>query len=90
MGDSGERDPEIYAEIVRGHPGRITVIYIRSVDRRPQRLAAIAALAQALRDTPTQFVLASDSAEAAAHAAGEGLIDPRSVALVSGRGDEAR
>ncbi len=75
IGDSGERDPEIYAEVVKRYPRRIRAIYIRSVDRRPERLAAIAALAETIRDTPTQFVLAQDSADAAAHAAGEGLID---------------
>jgi phosphatidate phosphatase APP1 len=84
IGDSGERDPEIYAEIVRRHPGRIRAIYIRSVDRRPQRVTAIAALAETIRTTHTEFVLASDSAEAAAHAAGAGLIDPRSVPLIRG------
>lgn len=83
IGDSGERDPEIYAEIVRRYPGRIRAIYIRSVDRRPQRLAAIATLAETIRGTSTQFVLAADSAEAAAHAAREGLIDPRSVPLLA-------
>ena len=83
IGDSGERDPEIYAEIVRRFPGRIRAIYIRSVDRRAQRLASIAALAETVRQTPTQFVLASDSAEAAAHAAGEGLIDARFVPLIT-------
>jgi phosphatidate phosphatase APP1 len=74
IGDSGERDPEIYAEAVKRYPQRIRAIYIRSVDRRPERLAAIAALADTIRGTPTQFVLAQDSADAAAHAAGEGFI----------------
>jgi phosphatidate phosphatase APP1 len=75
IGDSGERDPEIYTEVVRRHPRRIRAIYIRSVDQRPERLSAIAALAEEVRKTATQFVLAPDSAFAAAHAAGEGLID---------------
>lgn len=84
IGDSGERDPEIYAETLRRHPERIRVIYIRSVDRRPERLAAIAALAETIRKTPTQFVVASDSTAAAVHAAGEGLIDARALPIIAG------
>ena len=37
IGDSGEQDPEIYAQIVRRHPQRIRAIYIRSVDPNPSR-----------------------------------------------------
>lgn len=82
VGDSGERDPEIYAEVVKRYPERIRAIYIRSVDPRAERLAAIAALADTIRNTPTQFVLAQDSAEAAAHAAGEGFIDSAALELI--------
>ena len=32
VGDSGERDPEIYAEFAREHPGRVLRIYIREAD----------------------------------------------------------
>jgi phosphatidate phosphatase APP1 len=84
IGDSGERDPEIYAEVVKRHPRRIKAIYIRSVDRRPRRLAAIDALAETLRPTDTQFVLAQDSAFAAVHAAGEGLIATRALPEIRG------
>lgn len=31
VGDSGERDPEIYGTLAREHPGRIRAIYIRDV-----------------------------------------------------------
>ena len=79
IGDRGERDPEIYAEVVERHPGRIRAIYIRSVDRRPERLAALDALAAAMTKTTTQFVLAHDSAPAAMHAAAEGYIDPAAL-----------
>lgn len=86
IGDSGERDPEIYAEAVARHGGRIRAVYIRSVDQRAERLAAIAALAERVQATTTQFVLAPDSAFAAAHAAGEGLI--ASSALLRVANDE--
>jgi phosphatidate phosphatase APP1 len=32
IGDSGERDPEIYAELAREAPGRVLRIYIREAD----------------------------------------------------------
>lgn len=32
VGDSGERDPEIYAELARENPGRVLRIYIREAD----------------------------------------------------------
>ena len=32
MGDSGERDPEIYGEIAREHPGQILHIFIRALE----------------------------------------------------------
>lgn len=43
IGDSGERDPEIYGEIARRHPGQIVRILIRDVTdqaQRPDRLEA--------------------------------------------------
>ena len=35
LGDSGEKDPEIYADIVRAYPGRILAVYIREVRLDP-------------------------------------------------------
>ena len=74
VGDSGENDPEVYAHIVRRFPRRIRKIYIRSVNRAPQRLAAIERLIGEVARTGCQLVLAPDSEHAAAHAAAEGLI----------------
>jgi phosphatidate phosphatase APP1 len=74
IGDSGEQDPEIYAEAVRRFPTRIRVIYIRNVDPRPERLAAIERLVGEVRNTGCQLVLVPDSESAATHAAGEGLL----------------
>jgi phosphatidate phosphatase APP1 len=79
IGDSGERDPEIYADIVRRLPDRVRAIYIRSVNRDPVRLAAIDRLIEEVRPTGCQLVLAPDSEFAAAHAAGEGLISPAAL-----------
>jgi phosphatidate phosphatase APP1 len=35
VGDSGERDPEIYADVVAEFPGRVLAVYIREVRREP-------------------------------------------------------
>ena len=82
IGDSGESDPEVYRDIVRRHPDRIRVIYIRSVNRSPKRLAAIEKLIAEVAKTGCQLVLAPDSEHAAAHAAAEGLIAPAELRSV--------
>jgi phosphatidate phosphatase APP1 len=82
IGDSGENDPEVYRDILRRHPERIRVIYIRSVNRQPGRLAAIEQLIAEVAKTGCQLVLAPDSEHAAAHAAAEGLIPASDLKLV--------
>ena len=74
IGDSGEQDPEIYAEVVRRHPTSVRVIYIRNVNPDPARIEAIDRLVEAVSATSVQLILAPDSAFAASHAAAEGLI----------------
>jgi phosphatidate phosphatase APP1 len=82
IGDSGEEDPEIYAEIVRRHPQRIRAIYIRSVDPEPGRISSIQKLIEEVAPTGCQLVLAPDSEFAAVHAAAEGLIPATALAEV--------
>lgn len=88
IGDSGERDPEIYSEIVERHPERIRVIYIRSIDRSRRRMSAIDKLIRRVSTTRTQFVLVPDSEYAAVHAASENLISADVIDSV--RGEAAR
>ena len=82
IGDSGEQDPEIYAEVVRHHPQRVKAIYIRSVDTSAARLAAVDKLIVSVRASGAQLMLVPDSEFAAVHAAGEGWINPDAVAAV--------
>ena len=82
IGDSGERDPEIYRDLVKEYADRIRAVYIRSIDKRPSRLAAIDKLIAEVRQTASQLVLAPDSEFAAAHAAAEGLISTAGLAAV--------
>lgn len=72
IGDSGERDPQIYADVVAAHPGRILAVYIREVrldpgDGRVERVSDSWA-----HDVP--FVLAADSGAVRRHAASIGLL----------------
>jgi phosphatidate phosphatase APP1 len=84
IGDSGQQDPEIYHALLRDHPGRIPAIYIRSVDRRPDRLAAIEALAKEVREAGSSLVLGDDTMAIARHAAEHGWIEPDRLVEVSG------
>ncbi len=74
IGDSGQHDPEIYAEVVRDNPGRIRAVYIREVRLDPGD-GRVEEIVDGW-DHPVPFVLAADSATAADHAAGLGLISP--------------
>ena len=72
IGDSGQRDPEIYAQVVREHPGRVLAIYIRNVSRDPDRHRAIEALAAEVAEAGSSLLLAADSLAMAEHAAAMG------------------
>lgn len=82
IGDSGERDPEIYAEVLRRHPQSVKVIYIRNVNPDPARIEALDLLAERVAASGAQLVLTSDSAAAAAHAVAEGLIGVDALAAI--------
>ena len=83
IGDSGQRDPEVYTQIVREHPGRVLAIYIRNVTRDPARHRAIEALALEVVEAGSSLVLAADSLAIAEHAAAHGLIAPDALAEVA-------
>ena len=82
IGDSGEQDPEIYAEVVRRHPQSVRVIYIRNVNPDPSRIEALDRLIEEVSATGIQLILAPDSVFAASHAAAEGLIDVDRLAAI--------
>jgi phosphatidate phosphatase APP1 len=72
VGDSGEKDPEIYADIVRAYPERILAVYIREVrldpgDGRVEKVSGGLA-----SDVP--FVLAPHSDTVRRHATELGLL----------------
>jgi len=75
MGDSSQKDPEIYAEIVRGYPGRVLAVYIRNVDSNPERSDSIQKLSEEILKEGSSLVLADDSYAAGKHAAEHGWIN---------------
>jgi hypothetical protein len=87
IGDSGQRDPEIYGQVVREHPGRVLAIYIRNVSREPARRRAIEDLAVEVVEAGSSLLLAADSMAIARHAVEHGLIAPAALADVRGEKD---
>jgi phosphatidate phosphatase APP1 len=67
VGDSGQEDPEIYADIVATHPGRILAAYIRSVRQDPEGSPAIRHLVGRVSRAGSSLVLADDTLAAARH-----------------------
>ena len=88
IGDSGQQDPEIYAQVVRENPGRIRAIYIRdvtpgrsagAVDSPETRDASVRELIQTTDAYNVPMLLVEDTVAAAEHAASLGLIDPDTI-----------
>ncbi|HEX7072396.1 MAG TPA: phosphatase domain-containing protein [Rhodothermales bacterium] len=73
IGDSGQRDPEIYQQAVSRHPGRIRAIFIRDVTP-PERDAEVRAIAQELEAMGVPTVLVRETEDAARKAAELGLV----------------
>lgn len=69
VGDSGERDPEIYSAVARARPGRVLRVYVRAAGAAPARSSRFDGM-----------LLFSEPADAARDAAARGLADPACVA----------
>jgi phosphatidate phosphatase APP1 len=90
IGDSAQEDPEIYADIVATHPGRILAVYIRNVLAHPERSDKIRKLAEQVAAVGSSLVLADDTLVAARHACAHRWIRDEALSEVSGekRADE--
>lgn len=74
IGDSGQKDAEIYQKVVQHHPGRILAIYIRDVNIK-KHTRKVVAIADALKtDGSVEMVIVKETLEAAEHAAKSGYI----------------
>lgn len=81
IGDSGQRDPEIYASVAMEHPERIKAIYIRDVTRF-KRDKEIKQLIRKLNRLGVPLLLASDTAQVSHHAARLKLISHESIGSI--------
>lgn len=71
IGDSGERDADIYLEIARNFPGRVLAIYLRSV-RHSRRMNRVRDLISNQTNIPV--LLVDQSEEVARHAEEAGIL----------------
>ena len=84
VGDSGQKDPEIYREVVELYPGRVLAIYIREVAASAARTEELETLQQELLALGVEMILAPDTVSAARHALSLDLIDEASLVEVAG------
>ncbi|WP_228716827.1 App1 family protein [Billgrantia pellis] len=82
IGDSGQHDPEVYARIVHEFPERVRAVYIRRIERKPDRERAIDRLRDEIRHTGCDLMLAEDSLAMAEHAFEQRLISERGLEKV--------
>jgi len=71
IGDSGEKDADIYLDLARAYPGRILAIYLRTV-RHPGRMRRVRRLLAGAREVPA--LLVDHSEEVARHAESLGIL----------------
>ncbi len=79
VGDSGQHDAAIYAEVVRRHPGRVLAVYIRDVTPGEDLDREARMLLEEVRRAGTRATFCPDLLEAAADAAAQGWIPAAAV-----------
>jgi len=90
VGDTTQKDPEIYRDVIRAFPGRVLAVYIRNVTPSAARSTAVKKLGEEVRAEGATLILADDTRAMAAHAAEQGWIDPAALPAIAGdtRADE--
>lgn len=81
IGDSGQEDAEIYAEVVERFPSRVEAIYIRDVDpdQESQRDEKVLESLARVGDAGVPFELGRDSVSFAHHAIELGILEPAAL-----------
>lgn len=84
IGDSGQKDPEIYQEVVQQNPGRILCVYIRDVnpEKNSKRDGSVKAIADKVQAQGVPMLLVQHSLEAAQHAVAQGWIPAASLSSI--------
>lgn len=73
IGDSGEKDAEIYGQVAVENPGRVLAIYIRDVSQK-RRDSEVQAIIKMVMSQGTDILLVEDTVAAANHAVEHGYI----------------
>ncbi|MCQ3932984.1 MAG: hypothetical protein DPW16_21245 [Chloroflexi bacterium] len=81
IGDSGEKDAEIYGQVAIENPGRILAIYIRDVSQK-RRDDEVKAIIETVRESGTEILLVEDTITAATHAIERGYIKPETLSAI--------
>ncbi len=81
IGDSGEKDAEIYGQVAIENPGRILAIYIRDVTHK-RRDDEVKTIIETVREKGTEILLVPDTIAAATHAIERGYILPESLTAI--------
>ena len=84
VGDSGQEDPEIYREVVRGFPDRIKAVYIRDVVAG-ERHDEAEQIANEVRAAGVPMLLVPDTFVAAEHAVSVGLIEASALPKIQAK-----
>ena len=83
VGDTTQKDPEIYRAIMKAFPGRVLAVYIRNVDAPDARSLAVKKLAEETAAEGAALILADDTLGMARHAAEQGWIDPAALEAIA-------
>lgn len=79
IGDSGQKDPEIYKQTIEKYPERIKAVYIRDVSSK-QRHHEVKNIAEEIMKTyHIDMLLVKDTEAAALHAIDKGFIQPEAL-----------
>ncbi|MBC7811748.1 MAG: DUF2183 domain-containing protein [Burkholderiales bacterium] len=82
IGDSGQKDPEIYLQAAVENPGRISAIYIRDVSGE-ERNKQITGYGDQAREVKTELIFVKDTLAASQHALAHGFILPETIPAVA-------
>lgn len=82
IGDSGQKDPQIYSAIVREFPGRVPAIYIRDIGIKPNLKKIQVILNSLHEDGITEMIVVKDSEAAARHAIEKGYISGENLDFI--------
>lgn len=89
IGDSGQRDPEIYQQVSHEFPGRVKAVYIRDITSE-KRKAEVKKIARQMNKKGIPFILKAHTHEAVEHAEQAGLIVKGSSKKVKAVGQYAQ